>query len=185
MFKRKLKNKKGFTIVEIIFAFGCLTMSMTTTLHTLTTIATITSNNRVAYLELIDYSSEFDDFIKDINVVEDAPPGARTISLDSSTFKSYTTYDVVTTNNVPIDPTTLEFPTLATSMPAFYYKQGLVAGSDDNSYKLHNQTSSSMSSVDNVQVKIHTIRKEFAPIHTDPYYFVVSIFNEIGDVRYY
>lgn len=173
----KLKNKKGFTMVEVIFAFGFLTMAMTTTLHSLTTIANITQNNKASYHELIEYSQTFEEFIKDVRTLDDANnlAGALTSNVTSS-IKSYTTFDVLTTSNVPNIEST-------GTMPLFFYKQNLVAGSDDPSYKLHNQTSSSSTS-DNVQVILTTVRKAHADIDKPPYYFVISIKDERGNTYY-
>lgn len=187
MFKRKLKNKKGFTLVEIIFAFAFLTASMTTTFQTLQTLAKVTSNHKELYLSIVDYTTTFDEFVKDVRTLDDANTlaGANVTSLNNTTIKSYTTFDLVTTSNVPVDPTTLLYPTLATTMPLFHYRENLIPGADDDSYKLHNQSSSGSTTGEQVQIKIATVRKQFNAISNDPYYLVISILNERGDYRYY
>lgn len=177
----KLKNKKGFTLAEILVAFCFLTMSMTGTLLTLTTVYTITQDNRDAYLDLIACTVDFEDFTKDIKTIDDTT-GLTVQTLLSSSIKSYTTFDIITTDNTPVDRNSLSDPLNDTpNFPLFYYNTGLVVGSTDPSYKLHNQTSSSS---ENVQVTVSTVKRTYTDIDYHPYYFVISILNERG-VRYY
>lgn len=95
---KKLKNNKGFTMIEVIFGFTFIIMAMSCTQMTLNTIIDINAMNAAKQAELLEYTSNLETDVVGVYTVADIPTG-HTITILNN-VPCYSMFDVLTTNNI-------------------------------------------------------------------------------------
>lgn len=143
---RKLKNNKGFTMIEVIFGFTFLIMAMSATQMTLNTILDINAMNAAKQAELLEYTSELEAAVSSVYTLADVPTGYTVTTLNN--LPCYSMFDVLTTNNVS-----------DVEQWRYYYKPDLVPA---DRYSANTYTR-----------KVHTFVKAGTDVNY-AYYFVVT-----------
>lgn len=138
----KLRNKKGFTMIEFIFAFGFLTSAMVVTQFTLTNIINVNNENAKRHAEVISYTSDFEAYVTGVLTQEDVNNLSNTNITVLRDRPSTSSFDQIT----------IDMPTRA-DQSEYYYRDGT-----------HNLSSYS--------VNVHTFIKNDAPDFSPYYFVI-------------
>lgn len=87
----KILNKKGFTIIEVLFSFMFLTLFIGVTQTSLTNIIQVGKMNSEKYEEVLLYTGEFESFIQSVSTEADVTSlaGASTTRFVSNSYSSF------------------------------------------------------------------------------------------------
>lgn len=104
----KISNKKGFTLIEVLFSFMILTLFISVTQATLTNMIQVGKMNAQAYADLLVYSGTFESFISGVSTEADVTSlsGATSNRFISN---SYSSFDSLITNGAIITTTDFSY----------------------------------------------------------------------------